>query len=214
MLIRLRDLTSLSAEGPDGARHPVIDLLVRRDAPEVTHVVTRLGRWLDRQGCAARVAAFGEPDLARGVWPAAMGEAEIRGAGEGGTVAAICGVDSAPDPADVAAAEGSGPLAALSSIDERPVTGADGARAGRVMDMVIDTEARRVASLVVHAGPTGTEHQRLVPVEMFDGVDWEAREVRLRCGAEPVENAPELHEAGDRIEGHWYNRVLAYYGVG
>jgi sporulation protein YlmC with PRC-barrel domain len=212
MLIRLRDLRSLHVEGTDGASHKVIDLLVRRDAPDVTHVLTRLGRWLDRQGCAIRADAFGEPDLSRGVWTAAMGEDDVRETS--GPVATVCGVNAAPDPADVAAADGTGPLARLSIIDETPVHGADGTVAGRVMDMVVDTEARRVALLIVHAGATGTEHQRVVPVEMFERVDWDAREVHLRCGADPVANAPDLHEVGDRIEGHWYNRVLAYYGVG
>ena len=212
MLIRLRDLTALSVEDSDGARHSVTDLLVRRDAPEVTHVVTRLGRWRDRQGCAIRADAFGAPDLGRDVWPAAVTGDDVRE--ETGPVATICAVDAAPDPADVAAADGIGPLAALSTIGERSVRAADGTVAGRVMDMVIDTEARRVAMLVLHAGPGGVANQRVVPVEMFDCVDWDADEVRLRCGAEPVEAAPDLHEVGDRIEGHWYNRVLAYYGVG
>ena len=214
MLIRLRDLSSLSAEGPDGARHRVVDLMVSREAPDVTHVVTRLGRFLARQGCAMRIDAFAEPDLGRGIWPVDAGETEIHAAGEGGPVAFVCSVDSIPSPEDVAAADGTGPLARLSTIDERPVRGVDGTQAGRVMDAVIDTAARRVAMLVVHSGGAGNANQRVVPVEMFDRVDWDAAEVHLRCGAEPVENAPDLHEVGARIEGHWYNRVLAYYGVG
>ena len=210
MLIRLRDLAALSAEDADGARHRVTDLLVRRDAPGVTHVVTRLGRWLDRQGCAVRIDAIGEPDLGADRWPVTLSESDVRG--ETGPVATICAVDAAPDPADVAAADGTGPLASLSAIDERPVLGADGAAAGRVMDVVIDTEARRVAMLVLRT--EGSAHQRVVPVDMFDRVDWDAAEIHLRCDAEPVGNAPDLHEVGARIEGHWYNRVLAYYGIG
>lgn len=211
MLIRLRDLTSLSAIGEDGARHRVADLLVRRDAPEVTHVATRLGGFLERRGCAVRMEAFGEPDLGGRTWPTRLDETAARNAGHGGIVAVLCAPDALPDPADVAAAEGSGPLAALSNIDEKPVLAADGARAGTVMDMVIDTGARRVAMLVLHT-PGG--HQRVVPSESFGRIDWEDGTVHLTCGAEPVSNAPDLHEVGVEIEGHWYNRVLAYYGVG
>ena len=212
MLIRLRDLTALSVQDADGAKHRVTDLLVERETPTVTHVVTRLGRWLDRHGCAMRIDAFGAPDLSENTWPATVGEQHIRE--QSGPVATVCGADAAPDPADVAAADETPPLVALSTIDEKPVKAADGATVGRVMDMVIDPLMRKVTMVVIHAGPSGTEHQRVVPVDVFERIDWEAGTVHLRCGAEPVENAPDLHEMGDRIESHWYNRVLAYYGIG
>lgn len=214
MLIRLRDLNSLAAQGPEGAQHRVTDLLVRRDAPEVTHVVTQLGRWFDRQGCAIRIDAFAEPDLSAKIWPAAVGEADIRAAGKDGPVATICGVDAAPDPADVAEADGTGPLAALAFINGRPVKAVDGSVAGSVMDAVIDIKTRKVAMLVVRSGPTGTENQRVVPVDMFTHVDWNDAEFHLRYDAKSIESSPDLHEVGEHIEGQWYNRVLAYYGIG
>lgn len=214
MLIRLRDLNSLAAQGPEGAQHRVTDLLVSRDAPDVTHVVTQLGRWFDRHGCAIRIDAFAEPDLTGKIWPAAVGEADIRAAGKDGPVATICGVDAAPDPVDVAQTDGTGPLAVLSTIYGRPVKAVDGSVAGRIMDAVIDTESRKVAMLVVRSGPTVTENQRVVPMEMFTHIDWSNAEVHLRCDAKSVENSPDLHEVGAQIEGYWYNRVLAYYGIG
>ena len=209
MLIRLRDLSSLSARGADDATHRVVDLLTEREAPRITHVVTRLGGLFERRGCAIRADAFGRPDLEAGEWPVAVEEGQVEA--KGGAVAVLCAPDALPDPADVAAADGTGPLALLSGIDGRPVTGADGARAGTVLDLVIDPEGRRVASLVVNT-PGG--HQRVVPVEAFERVDWDADDIRLSCGAEPVSASPELHEVGGAIEGHWYNRVMAYYGFG
>ena len=209
MLIRLRDLSTLSVRGADGATHDVVDLLTPRDGPRITHVVTRLGGLFARRGCAIRADAFGRPDLDRNEWPVAVEEGQVEGGG--GAVAVLCAPDALPDPADVAAAEGTGPLARLSEIDERPVIGADGQPAGRVMDFVIDPEGRRIASVVV-ATPGG--HQRVVPIEAFARVDWDAAEVHLSCAAGPVSDSPELHEVGGAIEGHWYNRVLAYYGFG
>lgn len=215
MKIRLRDLTSLHVADADGAHHAVIDLLVRHDTPDITHVITRLGRWLDRQGCAMRIDAFGTPDLGARLWPARVTEDDVRGAGHGGPVAVVCGADAVPDPADVAAAEGIGALAALSDLDNRPVLAADGAQVGTVMDMVIDVDAARVSALIVRAGgPGDNAHQRVVPVDLFAAIDWTAAQVQLRCGAGDVADAPDLHEVGAEIDGHWWNKALAYYGIG
>lgn len=210
MLIRLRDLTSLTVQSEDGASHRVADLLVRRDAPVVTHVVTRLGGWLARRGCAVRVGAMGLPDLSDRVWPAAINEAAVEKAGSGGAVAVLCAPDALPDPSDVAATEGIAPLAALSSIDGKPVMAEDGRTVGTIMDLVVDVEGHRVTMMVVEVDGT----QRVVPVRALDRVDWDAGTVHLTCAAERVGSAPDLHEVGDEIEGHWYNRVLAYYGFG
>ena len=178
MLIRLRDLRTLSARSEDGARHRVIDLLVRADAPDVTHVVTQLGGWRARQGCAIRMAAFGEPDLAQNEWPTAMGEADADAAGSGGAVAVLCAPDAMPEPADVARAEGSGPLAALAGVNGARVVGSCGNEAGSVMDAVIDTEGRRVAMLVLRTAGSDRGHQRVVPAETFE--PWTGP--RARCG--------------------------------
>ncbi|WP_308915321.1 PRC-barrel domain-containing protein [Jannaschia sp. LMIT008] len=212
MLIRLRDLQSLSAVSEDGGRHHVSDLMGAQAEPSVTHVVTRLAGWFERHGCAVRADAFGTPDLDAGTWPSALSKDAAEDAGAGGIVAVLCDPDTTPAPAQVAQAEGSGPLANLSDLHGLPVRAADGTRAGTVMDMVIDTDARRVAMLVVETG--GGTNQRVVPAEVFDRIDWVGGTVHLKCGADPVSGAPDLHEVGTAIEGHWYNRVLAYYGFG
>ncbi|KIT17981.1 PRC-barrel domain-containing protein [Jannaschia aquimarina] len=214
MLIRLRDLQTLSVESTDGAHHQVADLLARRDGTDVTHVATRLRRWFEGQGCAIRAAAFGAPDLSANVWPAAISEAEAGDAGSDGPVAVLCAPDALPDPADVAAAEDGSALAYLSAAEGAPVTGADGEAAGTVLDLIVDTEKRRVAMIVVNSGPGGTAHQRVIPAEALSKIDWNAGDLHLSCDASQVGEAPDLHELGDRIEGHWYNRVLAYYGFG
>ncbi|WP_224815991.1 PRC-barrel domain-containing protein [Hasllibacter sp. MH4015] len=212
MLIRLADLTSLTVLDSEGGKHAVTDVLVDGSLA-VTHVLTRLGRWFDRSGCAIRADAFGAPDLDEGEWPSRVTEGDIKGAGSG-PVPLLCDPDSAPDPADVAAAEGSGPLHSLKTIDEVEVRGADGVKAGTVMDFILDTEARKLAMLILHAGPSGIEHQRVVPAGMVDTIDWEGGFVTLGCPANSVDEGPDLHELDVRVESHWYNRVLAYYGIG
>ncbi|MEM1361938.1 MAG: PRC-barrel domain-containing protein [Pseudomonadota bacterium] len=212
MLIRLRDLTTLSVEDIDGAQHRIIDLLVKRDAPDVSHIIVQLGSWLDRHMCAIRAEAFGTPDLSGDLWPAKVGESHIRENRQ--PVATICSTDEALTPEEVATADGTGPLASLSAIHEKAVEAPDGSAIGSVMDLVIDAEQHKIALLILHTGLIGLEHQRVVPFELVDHVDWDLGKVRLKCEAATVAGSPDLHEMTDQIEGRWYNKVLAYYGIG
>lgn len=212
MLIRLRDLTTLSVEDIDGAKHRITDLLVKHDTSEVSHVIVQLGSWLDRHMCAIRAGAFGTPDLSHDLWRAEVGESHIRESRQ--PVATICSTDETLTPEEVATADGTGPLASLSAIHEKAVEAPDGSTIGSVMDMVIDAEHHKVALLVLHTGLSGLEHQRVVPFELVDHVDWDLGKVHLKCGAATVTGSPDLHEMTDQIEGRWYNKVLAYYGIG
>ncbi|CTQ49770.1 PRC-barrel domain-containing protein [Jannaschia donghaensis] len=212
MLIRLRDLTSLTVAGDDGADHGVVDILLARADQTATHVVTRLGGWFAKQGCAVRIDAFGTPDLSTGRWPTALSKADAEAPGSDGPVAVLCAPDTLPDAADVAAAEGTGPLVRASDMDRMAVVGSDGQKAGSVIDPVIDIGAHRVEMLVLR-DPAGA-HQRVVPSKAVARIDWDAKTIHLTCEAATAADAPDLHEVGNRIEGHWYNRVMAYYGFG
>jgi hypothetical protein len=219
MLIRFKDLKSFDLRGEDGTRHGVTDLFMRKEDFGLTHVVMRLGAWYERRECAVRIGAFDAPDLDAGLWTASVAEADVKAAGDGPVAALAGGEDEAVSaealPArecEMSAAQEGG-IARLSRLVDLPVEASDG-RAGTVMDAIVETAGWEVASLVVHAGPTGTEHQRVIPTGMISALDLDAGAVRLRCGTAAVSGSPDLHEVGDRIEGHWWNRVLGYYGLG
>ncbi|MGB3556883.1 MAG: hypothetical protein WBA25_19830 [Jannaschia sp.] len=230
MLIRLEDLRDLTARTAEGNGHTVLDLFVRRTDLTATHVLIRLGTWFDRSECALRIRTMGEPDVGEDSWPANVDEDQVRRAprepGPGTTadadidVAVVAPEGEALDPARLSDTEcalseaKAGDLVRLGELLDAPVRDSAGTEAVSVMDAILDSDGWRVAMLVVRTGAGGVANQRVVPMDMIAGVDWSPAGVSLRCGAQALADAPDLHEAGARIEGHWYNRVLAYYGIG
>lgn len=216
MLIRLKDLKSLDAVASDESRHNVTDLFVGKDH-RVTHVVVDIGSWFERQKCAMRITVFEQPDVAEGVWPVKVAAADVE-AGE--VVAARAPEDAEVEPemlsqaeCELADARSSADLHRVGKLLDADVMGSD-KLAGSLMDVIVDTDGWHIAMLVIHAGPTDMEHQRVIPVGMVADIDWSTPRITLNCPESTVDSSPELHEMGDRIEGKWYNKVLGYYGLG
>jgi len=226
MLIRFKDLKSLNATTPDGSAHEVTDLFVDNDH-KISHVVITLGSWFDRESCALRIGVFGTPDVDENTWPTAVSEADVDAAGGTDSVdvsASGVALRSAeggvlePEMLSIAechlaAVKSTADLHRVGKLLGAKVMGTDKI-AGTLMDMILETDGWTIASLVIHAGPTESEHQRVIPVSMVAAVDWEAPGITLTCLESVVDKSPDLHEIGDKIEGQWYNKVLGYYGLG
>lgn len=209
MLIRLKDLKSLSVEDSEAGRHALIDLFVEPQALRVTHAIMRLGRWFERSQCAVAIGAMAKPDVEAGLWPGRFDEAGVGSPAPGGTVVCRMPGEDALLPTDVPGDR----VRSLSSLIGAPVVARDG-EAGRVMDLVIDPDDWSVPLLILGSGELLNEHQRVVPRRLIDRIDWDEPSLGVRADAAAVERSPDLHEFEGDLQGKWYNGVLAYYGIG
>jgi sporulation protein YlmC with PRC-barrel domain len=227
MLIRFKDLKSLTATTPDGSAHAVTDLFVDNDY-KISHVVITLGSWFSRESCALRIEMFGTPDMDESTWPTAVSEADVDAAGSPDSAAdnsassvALRGAEGvvveprmlSQRECQLAAVQSAADLHRVGRLQNADVMGTDKI-VGTLMDVIVQTDDWTIASLVIHAGPTDNAHQRVIPVGMVAAIDWEATTTTLTCPKSVVDKSPELHEIGDKIEGQWYNKVLGYYGLG
>ncbi len=209
MLIRLKDLKSLTVEDSDSGRHALIDLFVEPQALRVTHAITRLGRWFERSQCAVAIGSMAAPDVENGLWPGRFDEAGVGAPVAGGAVVCRMPGEEVLSPTDVPGDR----VQSLLSLIGAPVLARDG-EAGSVMDVVIDTGDWSVPLFIVASGELGVEHQRVVPRRLIDRIDWDAPRLGVRADAGAVERSPDLHEFDGNLAGKWYNGVLAYYGFG
>lgn len=209
MLIRLKDLKSLSVVDAEGGNHTLIDLFVAPQSMHATHAVVRLGRWFERSECAAAIGAMGQPDVGAGIWPGRFDEAGVGAPDAGGAVVCRMPGEDALSPGDVPG----GQVRSLSALIGAPVVARDG-EAGRVMDLLLDPGDWSVPLFVLGSGELLDAHQRVVPRRLIDRIDWDAPSLGVRADAAAVERSPDLHEFDGSVQGKWYNGVLAYYGIG
>ncbi len=206
MLIRDKDLMTLAVPTGDGTRHAVDDLLLSTTDLAARAVVLDVGGWFEDRKAVVGIERFDEPDVEGGTWPAAVGRADLDDAARsGGQLLAHRG-DAAPAPG-----------AAPRTINEL-LTGttvrAEDTELGKLMGVIFDSDGWRAAYLVVETGSGKllAEHQRVVPVSAIRDFEWTAQSVTLEGPAAQFHDSPDLHQI-DGVEGKWYNKVMAYYGL-
>lgn len=240
MLIRYKDLTSLTIDTDDGADHKVADVLVTDRDLELAYVVAAFDGWFASNKAVVRRQDFGAPDMSAGVWPTRIRQDDLkhappprddqagaRGPDRNATTTLLLGPyggvigpgiareddasPAVPGQTDPAGLAGDGAPRSVGDWLGAPVAASDRA-AGDLMDVLFDSDDWRVSMLVVATGSGGPEHQRVVPARLIERIDWDAPGVQLNCAAERVDSSPDLYDMRDAFEGKWYNQVLAYYG--
>jgi hypothetical protein len=241
MLIRYQDLVTLRLVATDGSEHKIEDVFVTDRDQRVTYVVADIGGWFDDRKAMISIERFGEPDIAATRWPCSLDEAalEERPAPQseaepgrrtlpdamlgpvGGRVSprqlyGSAGDDALPIPPKSdprhKAPEGAKVRSVGEWILDTDVHASD-APAGKLMGLIFDTTDWKARYIVVETGGEGLpRNQRVIETAHIADMDFDDRTVRLTLPNEEVQKALDLHEV-DEVEGKWYNKVLAYYGL-
>jgi hypothetical protein len=241
MLIRYQDLVSLRLVATDGSEHPIEDVFVTDKDQRVTYVVADIGGWFDDRKAMVSIERFGEPDVAAARWPCSLDEAalEDRPAPQSDAapgqktlpdaMMAPLGTRVSPRLLYGSAGDDAMPIApkadpkhkapegaTLHSVGEwildTDVLASDG-HAGKLMGLIFDSGDWKARYLVVATGGDRlSRNQRVIETSDVAGMDFDARTVTLTLANEQVQKALDLHEVDD-VEGKWYNKVLAYYGL-
>ena len=211
MLIRFRDLVTLNLVATDGTKHRVRDIFVNGDL-RVTHVAADLGGWFsDRHGVIG-IGRFGQPDIASTTWPCELDEDALqdradRDPAERAASLAPAGTEAGPHHAGQ-------PGALVSMRDWTAGTDVDASdgHVGKLMCAIFDSADWHARYLVVETANGGLpQNQRVFEKGLMASGPGEER-VRLTCSRAEAENALDLHDVDD-VEGKWYNKVMAYYGL-
>ncbi len=219
MLIRDKDLLSLRMVATDGSEHAVADVLVRQDGLRLAYVVADIGAWLADRLVRVGIERFDPPNVPASEWRAAIGAHELEekpvvqdapGA-KRALPLALFSRSTSGEETDLRDDEGA--LRSVTAITQGVRVDAEDGRAGTLMGLIFETDDWTARHIVVETGGDGApEHQRVVPVELLGPIDWPGGTIRLDATRAQVRESPDLHEI-DGIEGKWYNKVLAYYGL-
>ncbi len=241
MLIRYQDLVTLQLVATDGSTHAVEDIFITDKDQRVTYVVADIGGWFADRNAMISIERFGEPDVAGTRWPCTLDDAalEERPAPKsevepgqktlpdamlgpvGGRVSprllyGSAGDDALPIPPKAdpkhKAPEGATVRSVGEWILDTDVHASDGP-AGKLMDVIFHTSDWKARYIVIETGSGGLpQNQRVIEATHVAEADFDARTVKLTLPNEQVQKALDLHEV-DNVEGKWYNKVLAYYGL-
>jgi hypothetical protein len=241
MLIRYQDLVSLRLVATDGSEHAIEDVFVTDKDQRVTYVVADIGGWFDDRKAMVSIERFGEPDVAAARWPCNLDEAALeerpapRSEVEPGQKtlpdAMLAPVGSRVSPRLLYGSAGDEAMpippkadpkhkapegATLHSVGEwildTDVRASDGP-AGKLMGLIFDSADWRARYIIVATGGDRlSRNQRVIETSHIADMDFYARTVTLTLPNEQVQKALDLHEVDD-VEGKWYNKVLAYYGL-
>jgi hypothetical protein len=214
MLVRFDDLTSLSMAVEDGSTHGVRDILIDGEHLAAAYVVADVGSWLGGRAAMVGLDRFGTPDLATTRWPARLLQDELERlpqpvADDGAALGPVGGtVPASADPENR-----TDDLRSLHDwVNGGRVAASDGP-VGTLMDVILDTDDWRVTQLILGTEGGLPKNQRVVPADLVERVDWATGDVTLGCDTGRVHRSPDLHEM-DGLEGKWWNKVKAYYGLG
>lgn len=226
MLIRSEDLTQLKMVATDGTRHTIEDLFVSGDALALRYVAADVGGWFSDRKALVKIDRFEAPDVSGGVWPARIAEEELGVDAEARSAAGqlpgvmLGEVGASLSTEGLAARSGSGgsgqgtgaqaDLRKVSDLLKGTAVGATDGDAGTLMGVIFETGDWAAKHLIIETGGNLPEHQRVVPFANVKGVG--ANGVRLDIDRRRVQDSPDLHQM-DGLEGKWYNKVLAYYGM-
>jgi hypothetical protein len=241
-LIRYQDLITLHATTPDGARHAIEDVFMTDKDLRVAYLVVDIGGWFQDRKVMVSVDRFGAPDVADTEWPCQLEEAELeeRPAPEDVVAAAERAL---PETMMVPAGERHSPRMIHRSVGEEahPLRGAadpkgrvpEGAHlqsigdlvhetkieatdgpVGSLMDLIFDEGDWKARYLVVGTDIRAglSRNQRVLETTAISDMDLGGRSIRVSVSGDDVHKALDLHEV-DNVEGKWYNKVLAYYGL-
>lgn len=104
-------------------------------------------------------------------------------------------------------------LRSVGDMLENTTVDAEDGEAGRLMGLVFESRGWHATHLVIETGGDGLPaNQRVVPVGLVDRIDWQGRALSLAAPVARVHGSPDLHEM-DGLDGKWYNKVMAYYGL-
>lgn len=199
MLIRFKDLITLDLVASDGSRHRVEDVFLAGEDVRIVHVAANFGGQLSGRRAVVPIGRLGEPDVANTAWPCDLDEAGLgEMAGEGTT------------PPELP--EGKSLYSAASWINRARVHCTD-EEAGGLMDVIFEPKLWQLRYLVIGTGSSGLpRHQRVVEANRVEDIGFVSGRVSLALTRKDVHKALDLHDLDD-VEGKWYNKVLAYYGI-
>jgi hypothetical protein len=240
MLIRYQDLVTLRLVATDGSEHKVEDIFVTDKDQRAVYVVADLGGWFEDRKAMISIERFGEPDIASTTWPCTLDDAALHERPEPGSE--VTGGKTLPDamlgpvggPVSPRLLYGSAgddalPIAPKSDPKHKAPEGAvvrsvgewildtdvhaSDRPAGKLMGVIFETSDWKARYLVIATGGDRlSRNQRVVETTHITDMDFDARTVSLALPGDEVDKALDLHEVDD-VEGKWYNKVMAYYGL-
>lgn len=205
MLIRDKDLMTLNMLAEDGTRHAVDDILLSTRDLSARSVVLDVGGWFEDRKAVVGIERFGVPDVEASTWPSSVQQADLQG--ETGPGESLLAHRADPRPAADTAPR------TIKELLSRTSARAEDAELGQVMGVIFESDGWSAVYLVIETGgQLLPENQRVVPASAIGSFDWDAGAVILKGSVAQFRESPDLHEI-DGVEGKWYNKVMAYYGL-
>lgn len=209
MMIKLHDLKTLTTRTPGGEEARIQGVYLN-DAFAVQEIAADLKGLLDLRVVAMPAAAFSTPDLEAGIWPAdiptdAIQRCHVIGDKPDTALATVKELvfDTLPDQMNGLRSGASYKGLSL-DLNEGP--------AGRILDLVVDTDTMTVPHMVVETGSWLPERQVLLPTAKVTKVDWSARKVYVDANQADITSAPDVFE-NDQLTTKGSGTLLTYYGI-
>ena len=209
MLIKLHDLATLKTTMPGGETATIRGLYLTEDL-HVRAIAADLGGLFDLSTVAIPADAFGTPDIDAGSWPADVPTDAIRtcasvGERPASALEAIREVVLSPLPDHHDGLRSAATYKGLQlDVSEGP--------AGRVLDLVIDTDTMTAPFLVVETGSWLPERQVLLPTARLSKVDWSDNTAHIDATQDDIKAAPDVFK-NDRLTTKGSGTLLTYYGL-
>jgi len=209
MLIKLHDLTTLATETPGGEAAKIRGAYV---TPEMTVslVAVDMAGLMDLRTIAIPAGAFGTPDVEAGTWPVdlttdAISQCDPVGEKPKSALQAVKEVISSPLPEMHNTLRSADSHRGLSlDLNEGP--------AGRILDLVIDTDNMSIPFIVVETGSWLPDRQVLVPTAKLRSIDWENRTGNIDATQADIKSAPDVYK-NDQLTSVGSGTLLTYYGI-
>lgn len=208
-MIKLHDLKTLTTQTPGGEKANIQGLYLT-DGFAVREVAADLRGLFDLRVVGVPAEAFGTPDLEAGIWPADITTDAIRGCHVIGDKpeSALGAVkelvfDTLPEQIE--------DLRSGTSYKGLSLDLNDGP-AGRILDLVVDTDAMTVPFMIVETGSWLPERQVLLPTGKVRSVDWSDRKVYVAASQDDIASAPDVFE-NDQLTTKGSGTLLTYYGI-
>lgn len=210
MLIKLNDLTKLSAQTPGDETGNVRGIYVTQEF-SVCDIAVDFGSLLDAQVVALPGSAFGAPDVEGGTWPVDLTTDAIHAAAPlkeapKSTLETIRSLVADTLPAEHDGLRSASAYKGLSlNVSDGPV--------GRILDVVVDTRAMTVPFIVVETGSWLPERQILLPMATLRDVNWADKTADVSASRADIENAPDVFK-NDELTTTGTGTLMTYYGIG
>jgi hypothetical protein len=213
MLIRFTDLVSLDLLATDGSRHRVEDVFVDGETLRAEYVVADIGGWFNQRKALVSVSRFGEPDVNATAWPCDLDDKALEGQPTPDAARQPDAMLAPEGGAGASMRHGSSTLRSVNGWLDGTIIHASDGEAGKLMGLIFDSADWRARFIVFESSLKGmATNQRVIEVSRIKEADFDRGHVTLSMTNDEAQKALDLHEV-DGVEGKWYNKVMAYYGL-